>query len=248
MFVKHHTAIKDSTLGTCVTLSDLSRFGKRQKTNDYFEDRILWQKRYSKENLSGTLFDWSKTKVSVEKAVDDRIMQEAFRFTNADRLGNFTVSMKDAAVMEHSPLRLIHYWVKLENIPNYVHMHYRTHNKFAVHIMKEDMVQTGREDRSIREDEGRWDTKNHAFFINAYDLVHLSGVRLCERADGNISFIHSCIVAAISKIQPEYAMCLVPKCVFRNGLCNEQKHSCKQAILKLQEYYQYFQAFTSLRS
>jgi hypothetical protein len=247
MFVTGQRLIQDRSFFLETEMRDLHRVEHWIDKTAYFEQLILWKKRYTRKNLQGEEFDWSKTLIKVKKATPADLMQEAFRMTNADKEGTFNVPIKDAVRMEHSPLRTLWFCIRLYHIPNYLHVHLRTHNKFAVHTVKDDFVQTGREERSIRTDEGRWDSKNHAMFINAQDLIKLSGVRLCEKADHNLMFVQSCIIAAISKIAPEIAEACVPKCVARNGLCNEQHLSCKQELVKIKKYYQYLQGFSRYR-
>jgi len=204
---------------------------------DYFSSLIM-----SERAWGGCNFDFTKTVIAVEQATPDELMQEAFRMTAAGSK-HFEIPMHKAMMMEHSPIRTVYFWVKMYNIPNYVHIHFRTHNKFAAHIIKDDFVQTGRIDRSLRTNEDRWANKDHGLLLNVQDLINMSGVRLCEKADGNINYLMSIIVYLISHINEDIAAHLVPKCVSSGGYCNEGEGSCKKNRLKLKQYSRYHENY-----
>ena len=196
-------------------------------------DQINSKKRYSKFG-----FDWSKSKVKIHKLEEcEAIRQMAFQMTSAGSR-DFNISDEKAFMMCHSPTRVDIFWIQLFHIPNYLHVHLRTHGKFAEHFVK-----TGRHDRGGPDNETRWTPKDHGIFTNAQELMQISRMRLCEKADNNAQFLIEVLRYGIEVDTPSLALNMVPKCVYRNGICDEGKMTCGKLKFKLQEYSNYFDQF-----
>lgn len=196
-------------------------------------DEIESSKRYSKFG-----FDWSKAEIRINKLDDcEELRQRAFRLTSAG-LRDFTISDKDSFMMSHSPTRLDMFFVEMYNIPNYLSIHLVRHGKFAEHFVK-----TGREDRKGPDNETRWTPKDHGVFTNAQELMQIARMRLCEKADKNAQFIVECWKMLLSDISPYLALNMVPKCVYRNGICDEGKMTCGKMFLKVRENKDYYMQF-----
>lgn len=86
---------------------------------------------------------------------------------------------------------------------------------------------------------GRWYPTNHTMFLNAESLITMAAKRLCLKSHKETVYIMSLIKKEIEKINPELAMCMVPMCVRRNGLCIELKNTCgfKDSIMEKYSYY-----------
>lgn len=58
-------------------------------------------------------------------------------------------------------------------------------------------------------------------YINAQELINMAHVRLCNQASKETREIMQEIVKQVLSTNPEFKDVLVPKCVYRGGLCNE---------------------------
>ena len=197
---------------------------------DYQVDNMLINSKYD--------FDWSKTKVFIHKLEESyELRQLAFRLTSA---GNRDFEIPDslAFMMNHSPTRLDQFFIEMHHIPNYLHVHFRTHGKFAEHF-----VTTGREDRSDKDNEDRWSPKDHGIFTNAQEIMQISRMRMCEKADNNAQFILNVWKHLLITLSPHLAMHMIPKCVYRNGICDEGKMTCGKLRAVMNRNKEYFNLF-----
>ena len=198
-------------------------------------DQIYSTKRYSKFG-----FDWSKTTIIINKLSDcEELRQKAFQLTSAGSR-DFTISDQDSFMMPHSPTRLDMFFIQMYHIPNYLSVHLVRHGKFAEHFVK-----TGREDRNGPDNETRWSPKDHGIFTNAQEIMQIARMRLCEKADKNAQFMLECWKKSLLTLSPHLSKNMVPKCVYRNGICDEGKMSCGKLKLKLKEHSDYFDHFSA---
>ena len=68
---------------------------------------------------------------------------------------------------------------------------------------------------------GRNALTNLSLFINAQSLIDMAKLRLCFQASKETRETFGKIKQEIAKIDPDLAKMMVPKCVYRNGLCGE---------------------------
>lgn len=196
-------------------------------------DLIESNKRYSKFG-----FDWRKSKIIINKVTGcEELRQKAFQLTSAGNR-DFTIPDEDSFMMSHSPTRLDMFFIEMYHIPNYLSVHLVRHGKFAEHFVK-----TGREDRKGPDNETRWSPKDHGIFTNAQEIMQIARMRLCEKADKNAQFILECWKFGLSDLSPYLAKNMVPKCVYRNGICDEGKMTCGKLRLKMKENKDYFAQF-----
>lgn len=125
---------------------------------------------------------------------------------------------------EHSPIRTLWFAFKLE-IPYWVSVHLVRH-KFGV----DHYISTQRDDRVedeiSRNEKPQGALVNHIIYLNAQSFINLSHVRLCNQASPETKEVFKEMVKLAVEANPEFKEVLVPKCVYRNGLCTEF-HSCK---------------------
>ena len=76
----------------------------------------------------------------------------------------------------------------------------------------------------LKENSDRETPVNLALCINAQSLVDMAKLRLCTgcAASGTVT-VFKAIKDKISQIDPDLASMMVRKCVYRNGLCGEQR-------------------------
>lgn len=120
---------------------------------------------------------------------------------------------------EHSPIRTLMFTVRME-VPYWVSVHFVRH-KYGV----EHYVTSQRNDRQDAYDR-RYAPQDalvtHIMDINAQELIHMAGMRLCGQASKETRDAMLDICAAVREVNPEFGTFLVPKCVMHGG-CNEFK-------------------------
>lgn len=138
---------------------------------------------------------------------------------------------------EHSPLRCLMFNIDLYDIPNYVSVH------LVRHIHAQPFVSTSRPDidgeQIPREEQKKSDPVNLRLFLNAQEILHISRVRLCNKAEKETRRIWNEVIVELYKIEPELAYACIPNCIYR-GFCPEFE-SCGFAdselfILKVNDY------------
>lgn len=123
---------------------------------------------------------------------------------------------------EHSPLRCLMFNIDFYDIPNYVSVH------LVRHIHAQPFVSTSRPDidgkQIPREEQKKIDPVNMRLFLNAQEIINISKVRLCNKAESETRKIWNEVINELRKIEPELANACVPSCFYR-GHCPEIK-SC----------------------
>ena len=130
---------------------------------------------------------------------------------------------------EHSPLRCLMFNIDLYDIPRYVSDH------LVRHVHAQPFVSTGRsdvlEENLSREEQKMTDLYNTRLFLNAQEIINISRVRLCNKAESETRKIWRAVIEELRKIEPELANACVPNCFYR-GFCPEIK-SCGLASNEL---------------
>jgi hypothetical protein len=131
---------------------------------------------------------------------------------------------KQMVIAEHSPLRALMFYIDMYDIPYYVAMHFRTHK--LVHL---PLVTTSRPDidgnMKPREEQLKAELVNMRLMIDAQEIIAISRVRLCNRAEKETNSIWNAVIEELRKIEPILADACVPNCIYR-GFCPEIS-SCK---------------------
>lgn len=121
----------------------------------------------------------------------------------------------------HSPIRCLVYNIDFQDIPYYVSVH------LVRHIHAQPFVSTSRPDIDgkmlPRDEQKKTDLVNMRLFLSAEEIINISKVRLCNKAEKETKKIWKEVVNELSKIDPILANACVPNCVFRNGICPEMK-------------------------
>ena len=125
---------------------------------------------------------------------------------------------EDMIIAEHSPLRLLNFEIIIKDIP------YCNMGHLVRHVHAQPFVSTSRGDitgvdRSTRK---QTDPVNMILYMNAQELINISKVRLCSRADRVTRLAWNMIIDELSKIEPILARYCVPSCLYR-GFCPEIK-------------------------
>nr|DAW38476.1 MAG TPA: Thymidylate synthase thyX [Caudoviricetes sp.] len=125
---------------------------------------------------------------------------------------------EDMIVAEHSPLRLLQFEIIIKDIPfcNMGHLVRHVHAQPFVSTSRGDITGV---DRSTRK---QTDPVNMILYMNAQELINISKVRLCNRADKVTRLAWNMVIDELSKIEPILARYCVPSCLYR-GFCPEMK-------------------------
>ena len=164
-------------------------------------------------------------KIEITKVTSWTDVLNAARFTQRLPLksGEPSIAWKKKIIKaEHSPLRCLMFNIDFYDIPNYVSVH------LVRHIHAQPFVSTSRPDINgkevPREEQRKTDPVNMRLFLNAQEILHISRVRLCSKAETKTRLIWKAVVEELRKIEPELATACVPNCFYR-GFCPEFK-SC----------------------
>lgn len=160
-------------------------------------------------------------RVEVQKITGIDLLRKAYEFTQpVDNQKEVKLSFQDAYSTEHSPMYSQIYAIYLYEIPYFVHVHLRTHKKNFIG----EYARTFRSDNTkVKQDR---DTLTDMMIIcNAKTIIDICKQRLCSKAAFETQQTVNMIVEALKKqCDILYKFC-VPKCVYRNGICQEYK-SC----------------------
>lgn len=129
--------------------------------------------------------------------------------------------MKKLYMCEHSPIRVKHFIVRIENLPYWIAMHFRTHKIGVEHFIRTQ--RTDRTNSSTPRDElpqGALVTMDME--LNPQSCISISRKRLCGQASAETRKVWKAVVDAISKVDRPLAECCVPECLYR-GFCTEMK-------------------------
>lgn len=123
---------------------------------------------------------------------------------------------------EHSPLRCLMFNIDFYDIPNYVSVH------LVRHIHAQPFVSTSRPDidgkQVPRYEQRKTDPVNMRLFLNAQEIINISKVRLCTKAEKKTRGIWQQVINLLYEQEPILATACVPSCIYR-GMCSELK-SC----------------------
>jgi hypothetical protein len=164
-------------------------------------------------------------KIEITRVTSWTDVLNAARFTQRKELLDKEPSVefkKKIIKAEHSPLRCLMFNIDFYDIPNYVSVH------LVRHIHTQPFVSTSRPDidgkQIPREEQKKIDPVNMRLFLNAQEIINISKVRLCNKAEATTKQIWRQVVEELRKIEPELANACVPNCLYR-GFCPEFK-SC----------------------
>lgn len=92
----------------------------------------------------------------------------------------------------------------------------------------------------VADNTDRYTPVNLALCINAQSLIDMAKLRLCSQASAETQNVFKAMRDKLSAIDPDLAAMMVPKCIYRNGLCGEPRccgYNCSEAFKNEQELY-----------
>ena len=161
-------------------------------------------------------------KIKITKVTSWNDVLNAARFTQRKELLDkepSTEFKKKIIKAEHSPLRALMFNIDMYDIPYYTAMHFRTHK--LVHL---PVVSTSRPDidgnQKPRSEQKKDEPVNMRLMLDAQEIIAISRVRLCNRAEKETRKVWNEVLTELKKIEPELANACVPNCIYR-GFCPE---------------------------
>ena len=119
---------------------------------------------------------------------------------------------------EHSPLRCLMFNIDFYDIPYYISVH------LCRHVHSQPFVSSSRPDvnkeNSPRSEQKKTDPVNMRLFLNAQEIINISRVRLCNKAEFETRMIWKEVIQELKKQEPILAAACVPNCIYRN-ICPE---------------------------
>lgn len=166
--------------------------------------------------------------ITITDKTDEALMRRACDKTRKPGLKPSTISREKLLMCEHSPVRLINFWLELNKIPTFVSVHLTRHKHGVEHY-----VESNRDDRGGLGDDAvnRLTPVNHGLSINAQALINMSRKRLCYNSHRTTVAIWMKLKKAMRGVDKDMADFMVPECVYR-GFCPELKQ-CKPGVAKV---------------
>lgn len=121
---------------------------------------------------------------------------------------------------EHSPLRALMFTIDFYDIPYYVSVH------LCRHVHAQPFVSTSRPDidgnMKPRDEQRKTDLVNMRLLVNAQEIINISRVRLCNKAEAETHLWWREAMRELMKTEPLLVRACVPNCTYR-GFCPELK-------------------------
>ena len=154
-------------------------------------------------------------RIEIQKVTSWKDVLNAARFTQRKKPLDKEPSVefkKKIIKAEHSPLRCLMFNVDLYDIPYYVHVH------LVRHVHAQPFVSTSRPDidgnQLPRDEQKKTDLVNMRLFLNAQEIINISRVRLCNKAERVTKQVWKNVIEELFKIEPELASACVPNCIY----------------------------------
>jgi len=159
--------------------------------------------------------------IKISKITDKNILNKSLEYSlPADKLKTINCNLTAIYKTEHSPIYTQIFIIELIQIPYFVHVHLRTHKKEFIF----ESARTFRSDKtSVVQD--RNTLTDMIIICNAKKIIDICLKRLCFKTSKETKEVVEGIVNELKEVDKELVQFCVPKCIYRNGFCNEFK-SC----------------------
>lgn len=92
----------------------------------------------------------------------------------------------------------------------------------------------------LKENSDRYTPVNLSILVNAQSLIDMAKLRFCNQASKETRIVFEAIWVKIKETDPALAKFMVPKCIYRGGICGEPKccgyNRSKDFEIELREY------------
>ena len=155
-------------------------------------------------------------KIQVSKLTTPDLARLACQYTMHSHAAS-SITLDKLYAMEHSPIRTQIFAVEMQEIPNFVSVHFVRH-----HVGVDHYAQTMRTDRGANEIANRLTPTNHLMIANAQALINMARKRLCHKASPETQQVMRGIRDNMRPIDPDLYHMLVPECHYRGFICHER--------------------------
>lgn len=182
-------------------------------------------------------------KLSLQDKSPEEFAQEVCEMTF---LGKSKIPLHRLYLSEHSPVRTQLFWITFKPIPLFIATHFIRH-----HVGSIPFQLTCRDDRKganvnlktklsnlaslsaasgevdldmiddIYQTTDRYTPVNLGILVNAQALIDMAKLRLCQQSHKETIYVFKKLVEALREVDSSLASVLVPKCVYRGGICGE---------------------------
>lgn len=191
----------------------------------------------------------------IKKDADWKLAKNECRTTvNKDATDNEPSKsfINNLIISEHSPLRLIRFIFKFENIPHFTMGHFVRH-----HVGVEKFVGTQRSDRTgvDRSELSQTNPVTMDMEVNGQSLIDISRKRLCYQASRETREIWEDVKYTVyDSMEIELSNAMVPNCVYRCGcpefkscgFWNKFKTYCKDNNIDISEIQSRYEAYNEI--
>lgn len=118
---------------------------------------------------------------------------------------------------EHSPIRLIRFHWRWDDLPSWVSIHFVRHKVGIEHFVKSQRTDRTGIDRN---ELPQGALVSHECEADAQALINISRKRLCNCASPETRTAWQLMKNEVEKVEPELAKCMVRECIYR-GFCPE---------------------------
>lgn len=181
-------------------------------------------------------------KLEIPNKTPEEFAQEVCEMTF---LGKSKIPLSKLYRSEHSPVRTQIFWITFKNIPLFISTHFIRH-----HVGSTPFQLTCRDDRKggnvdlktklrqfaekcsffdvndtdiveLYNSIDRYTPVNLGLLVNAQALMDMAKLRECQQSHKETIYVFKELVKEIGKIDESLAKYMVPKCVYRGGICGE---------------------------
>ena len=120
---------------------------------------------------------------------------------------------------EHSPIRLLEFTVRMDDLPYWVSVHLVRHKIGIEHFVSTQRTDRTGIDRTVLPQDA---PVSHTIKVNAQALINISRKRLCMKASPETREAWQAVLEAIKEKEPEVYEVCVRECVYR-GFCPQMQ-------------------------
>lgn len=171
-------------------------------------------------------------KITIKELAGTDAMRRGCEMTRKPGMAPSKMTRERIYQCDHSPARLIRYWVELQGIPTFVSTHLVRHK-----IGVEHFVESNRDDRGGAGDDKvtRETPVNHGMEINASALMQISRKRLCYASHVKTVAVWRKVRNEMELVDPDLASAMAPECAYR-GYCPELRE-CRPGLARVLHAY-----------
>lgn len=171
-------------------------------------------------------------KVTIKELTGVDAMRRGCEMTRKPGMSPSKMTRERIYQCDHSPARLIKYWIELHGVQTFVSTHLVRHKIGAEHY-----VESNRDDRGGAGDDNvtRDTPVNHGIDANASALMQISRKRLCYASHVKTVAVWRKVRNEMQAVDHDLAAAMAPECAYR-GYCPELRE-CRPGLARVLHAY-----------